>query len=86
MILKNGFSCTVDEAALDDWDVFEIICAVDSGDVAKLPAMIKAFLGAEQCAALVEHIKKTSPTGKCSVSAMSEVIAEVMEGLKAGKK
>lgn len=84
MVLANGFECSVDENALDDWELFESICAVDKGDMTALPAIVEAFLGADQKAGLIAHIK--AQKGKAGVSDIASAVAEIINNLKAAKK
>ena len=84
MKLTNGFDAKVDENALHEWEVVELICELDNGNTTKLPALFNAILGEEQKKALVAHIKEAK--GHCSVEDMSEALVDIFNGLKESEK
>ena len=86
MKLTNGFEVEVDEKALDDWEVMEIVCELDGEKYMRMPDLFITLLGNEQYQALKKHLKEHSESGRCTTTDMSAALAEIFDGLKAGKK
>ncbi len=86
MTLTNGFEVTVDEKALDDWEVMEIVCELDAEHFSRLPDLFVTLLGKEQYQALKKHLKEHSESGRCTTTDMSAALGEIFAGLKEGKK
>ena len=86
MKLTNGFEVEVDEKALDDWEVMEIVCELDGEKYMRLSDLFITLLGNEQYQALKKHLKEHSESGRCTTTDMSAALAEIFDGLKAGKK
>lgn len=74
---KTGFEFQLADNVLDDYELLEALCAIDSGNYGKVPAMVDALLGTDQVKKLKDHIRKN---GKVSSAAL---VAEVFEILTA---
>ena len=69
--LEDGLTVTIEPDALDDWEFLELI------EADKFASAIKHLLGAEQLAAVKEHVRDAE-TGRVRVTAMSDVLKEIM--------
>ena len=85
--LKDGFTVLVNRDALDDWEVFDAICSL-SGDgnqnIAAIPTVFRAILGADGLKAVKEHFRET--TGKCRASDMIAALGEILSGFNGTEK
>lgn len=70
----SGFYFELDEEVMDDYELLDMLCEIDAGDVSRVTAMVRMLLGEEQDAALRNHIRTKS--GRVPATKM---IAEVME-------
>lgn len=81
--LKNGFELFVDNSALDNWELLEVLADIDAG---KTPLITKAFpmlVGKDQFDKLKEYMRTD---GRISIASMIEVFTELMNQLENGKK
>ena len=74
--LSNGFACKIDADALDDYELFEDLAAVDRGEVQKLPTILTRLLGAEQLDALKNHLR--GKNGRVKLTDMSTAVEEIL--------
>jgi hypothetical protein len=81
--LKSGFSCEIDEVALDDWELLELFQQIDDGQPQKILKVAPKLLGKEQTDALKDHLR--TDAGRVPMSAMINAIREIMDEVKAGK-
>ena len=72
--LENGFNCKVDPAALDNMELVELLAVLED-DPLKMPAIINMVLGAEQKAALYDHIRDDA--GRVPVEAVNEAMSDI---------
>lgn len=84
IVTNSGFEIDMSVDALDDMEVFELIVALDKGDVTVLPDLLTRLFTPEQKAALYEHCRKKS--GKVPISAVASEFAEIILGLKDSEK
>lgn len=77
---SSEFSFEISEAALDDWELLEILSDIDDGKTQKLGAAIKLLLGDEQAKALKEHCRNDE--GRVPTSAMMKEIGDIFAALK----
>lgn len=82
-VTKRGFEYTLDEEALDDYELLEMLCEIDRGNNALITIAAAQLLGAEQLASLKEHLRNEK--GKVPASAMIEEITQILSGTKDGK-
>lgn len=82
--IANGFEFDIDEAKLDDWDLFKAMADMDSQNYSRILSGTVKFseiiLG-EQEKDLVAHIRKQN-NGKCSTDDMTKCIMEIIEQCK----
>ena len=81
--LKDGFPVKLDEAALDDWELLELLQEIDDGAAQKILKVAPKLLGKEQTNALKDHLRNDN--GRVPMSAMISAIREIMDEVKAGK-
>lgn len=77
----RGVTYTIDEDALDDWELLEAIALIDSGSDAgalQAPRVLKAFLGATQYATVLESLRVN---GRVSIEAGAEFLGDLIEAL-----
>ena len=79
--LKDGFTVSVDEKALDDYELLEDLAEIDGGNGARVISAINRLFG-EEVEALKEHLREN---GRVSTQAMIQALMEVIQGLKAKK-
>ena len=78
----RGLHLKVAPDALDDWELMEVIAAVDSGDQAatmQLPQIIKRLVGEDAYTALKDAVRDDS--GRVRAEAMGEVVGELFTAL-----
>lgn len=80
---ESGFEFQLDDDVLDDYELLEELCAIDNGEVSKIPHIAAMILGNEQLDALKEHIR--GENGRVSARKMSDAIEEILIKSKAGK-
>lgn len=56
-ITVDGFSLIVDPETLDDFELLENVARVEDGDLSRLPQVLQRMFGAEQYAAVKEHLR-----------------------------
>ena len=79
----DGLTLTIDEAALDDFELLADLKKLDSGtpDAAlSMPRVLEAFLGAEQYRTVMDHLRDPE-TGRVSIEAGARFIGDLMRGL-----
>lgn len=76
---KTGFEYEIHDNVLDDFEVLELVGAVDENTVA-LPKLLTALFGEEQKKAYTEHMRD-SRTKKISTKAILEDINDLFESL-----
>lgn len=81
----TGFAFSVRKDALDDYELFESLVALDKKDVTVIPDVLQRLLGNDQKAALMEHCRDAE-TGRISTEAIVQELARIMETIKALKK
>ena len=77
---KTGFEFSIEDGALDDWELLEVLADIDDGKTQKLGAAIKLLLGDEQAKALKEHCRNDE--GRVPTSAMMKEIGDIFAALK----
>ena len=82
----NGFSYEIDDEALDDYDILQILGEIDSGEFQRIDELFNLLLGKEQKDALKEHIRKESKNGRVPMSAMMNALTEIFNSSADGKK
>lgn len=80
---ESGFSYSVSEAALDDWELLEDLIRMDGGDVIAIGRVLDRLLGEKQKAKLKEHLR--GENGRVSATAIINEVTEIFKGVKKGK-
>lgn len=76
--LKSGFKYVIEEAKLDDFELFEKLCAIDidQNNIGMIIDVFKELLGEEQYSALKEHMR--DKTGRISTEGMMAALRELL--------
>lgn len=82
-ITESGFEFALEDDALDDYELLEILQEVDSGDALKITEAAKLLLGEKQLKELKEHIKGDGK--RVSAKKMISSISEIMKSCNKGK-
>lgn len=80
---ESGFEYEIDEGILDDYELLEMLCQIDEGEIAPIFKMVNRLLGKEQKEKLMEHIRDQS--GRVSVTKMINEIMGIINAIKEGK-
>lgn len=80
-VTESGFAFTLDEAALDDYELLEALAGIDRGEMWSIIDVVNRLLGKEQGKALKDHVR--TETGRVSTKAL---IGEITSILKAKKE
>lgn len=80
---ESGFEFTIEDEALDDYELLEALCDVDHGNAGMLPLIVTHLLGEEQKENLKNHIRKEN--GRVSASKMIEEVIEIFHANDQGK-
>lgn len=73
-VTKSGFAFEIKDEVMDDMELLDAICEVDSNPLFISP-VLKKLLGDEQRKALYDHIR--TEDGRVPVTAVSEAIADI---------
>lgn len=76
---ESGFEYEVTDAALNDYELVEVLAEVDTNPLL-LPRLVKKLLGEEQKNKLLEHLR--TKDGNVPIDSIS---AEIMEIFQSGK-
>lgn len=80
---QTGFTYSVDDDVMDDYDLLETLVGIDKGDYTLITKMTDMLLGAEQKDKLKEHIR--AKNGKVSIKAMLDEVTEIFKASSSGK-
>lgn len=80
---SSGFEFSLDEDALDDYELLEMLCKIDKGEDGILIDTVKRLVGDEQEHRLREHVRNEK--GRVSATRMTEEIGEILAAAKSGK-
>lgn len=80
---KTGFEFSIEDTALDDWELLEVLADIDDGKTQKIGTAIKLLLGDEQAKALKEHCRNDE--GRVPTSAMMAEVGEIFAELRRNK-
>ncbi len=81
----TGFAFEITAAARDDYELFEDLVALDTGNVAVMPRILTRLLGEKQKAALLEHCRDEK-TGRVSTVSLTAELRRIMATVQALKK
>lgn len=74
---KNGFTCELDPATLDDMELLEMIGDVQDGNTLRVPAVIEKMLGKKQKKALYDHVR--GENGRVPTGIVFDMMGEIFE-------
>lgn len=74
---STGFEFKIEDDALDDYELLEVLSEVDKGDYGKITDMIKMLLGTEQKEKLKEHVRDEN--GKVSAAKLMDEVKDIFE-------
>ena len=80
---KTGFEFAIEDSALDNWELLEVLSDIDDGKTQKIGAAVRMLLGTEQADALKEHCR--TDDGRVPTSAMMAEISEIFAALQENK-
>ena len=80
---ESGFEYESDEGSLDDYELLEMLCQIDEGEIAPIFKMVNRLLGKEQKEKLMEHIRDQS--GRVSATKMINETMGIINAIKEGK-
>lgn len=80
---KEGFDFRIPETSVDDMELLELIGEIDGGNVAVLPKVLTALLGADQKKELYDFYRKID--GHVSIQRMLDVMAELFDSSSESK-
>lgn len=83
VITKNGFQCELDDNALNDWEVLEVLREIDQGDPTAIVEVPKLILSSDDQKALRAFCR--DERGKIAIDKMVSEITGILEAAKAGK-
>lgn len=83
LTLKCGFSCEIEEDAMDDMELLDDLAAVDDGKIWRVKNILQRLMGEEKQKELYEALRDEN--GRVSVTNVSGALGELMEGMKEGK-
>ncbi len=78
----TGFAFTVSEDIRDDMELLEQLVAIDKGDLAEAPALVKSLLGEEQKKRLYDHCR--GKNGRVSSKKVFTEIKGIFDAIKDG--
>ncbi len=77
---KTGFELDIDEAVIDDMELFEAVADLQAGDTMAIPVVIRKICG-EHKKALYDHCRLES--GRVPTQAVAEEVSAIFEALNA---
>lgn len=80
---SSGFSCDVDERAMNDMELLEDLAAIDGGDISVLPSALSRIVGSENKRKLYDHVRIN---GRVPIDSVSQEIGEIITQLGSKKK
>lgn len=79
---KKGFSYTISDTALDDWELLELLTKLDKGDTSAIVEVSMRLLGEEQYKRMKDFLRKD---GKLKASDFVQEISEILSSSKETK-
>ena len=76
----TGFEADIDEAVIDDMELFEAVANLQAGDILAVPTVLNKLFG-DQKKALYDHCRLES--GRVPTQAVIEEVTEVFNALNA---
>lgn len=79
----TGFDFTIEDSALDDWELMEVLADIDDGKTQKIGTAVKLLLGKEQADLLKEHCRNDE--GRVPATAMMAEVGEIFAAMRENK-
>lgn len=79
----TGFDFTIEDSALDDWELMEVLADIDDGKTQKIGTAVKLLLGKEQADALKDHCRNDE--GRVPATAMMAEVGEIFATMRDNK-
>ena len=79
----SGFAAEIDEAALDDMELLDMLMETSKDNVRHLPAILGKLLGEEGKRRLYDHVR--TPEGRVPYAAIDRELAEIFSAVNGGK-
>ena len=79
----TGFDFTIEDSALDDWELMEVLADIDDGKTQKIGTAVKLLLGKEQADALKDHCRNDE--GRVPATAMMAEVGEIFAAMRDNK-
>ena len=80
---KSGFNYTIQESALDDYELLEELREIDKGNTSLIVDVIEKIIGSEQKEQLKKHVR--DETGRFTINRMVAENGEFLRGNKQEK-
>lgn len=80
---STGFKYSIEDGAIDDYELLEILCKIDQGDYGLVPEMVDKLLGDEEKQRLKDHVRNES--GRVPATRMLSEVMEIFKSNKSGK-
>ena len=80
---SKSFNYTIQEGALDDYELLEELREIDKGNTSLIVDVIEKIIGSEQKEQLKKHVR--DETGRVSIKRMVDEIGEILRGNQQGK-
>lgn len=81
---SSGFEFTLEDSAIDNWELLEMLSDIDSGNGALIVKALPMALGTEQYNALKAHMRESYK--RIPASAMIKAFSEIMDSTNQAKK
>lgn len=79
----QGLTLTIDEAALDDFELLDDLRTLESGTsqaALVMPSVLRSFLGADQFRTVMTHLRD-GKTGRVGIEAGAMFVGDMLEAL-----
>ena len=80
---STGFEFSLEDEALDDYELLETLQEIDEGDYGKTTKMVTMLLGPQQRDALKEHVR--GENGRVSSQKLLSEVMEIFESKNKAK-
>lgn len=80
---SSGFDIDIDESALDDMEVLELVYSLQDGNMKSYIDLVDKIMSHEDKRRLYNHVRID---GRVPIEEFSEELKEIMKGLKDKKK
>ena len=79
---RSGFVFELDDAALNDMELFEALCEIDNGNTKAVVSVVKRLLG-DRKQALYDHLRVD---GRVPIDKVVEALTDILTASGNGKK